>query len=133
MEAAIIAVLLADSGVAALVGTRVQPVSRPQSDTFPAVTVTRISGGPEYADDGEVGLEDGRIQIDCHGLTYTDAKGLAVAVRNCLSALIDTTSAGVFIIYVTLDNERDFRESGSNAAEYSFRTAIDFMVWIGEQ
>jgi hypothetical protein len=32
-----------------------------------------------------------------------------------------------------LDDERDLRETGSNAAEYSFRTSLDFSVWTQKQ
>ena len=34
-----------------------------------------------------------------------------------------------FLDRVFTDAERDLREPGSNAAEYPFRTSIDFIVW----
>jgi hypothetical protein len=74
MEEAIIAKLLADSGVAGLTGARVFPGSRPQGSALPAAVLNRISGGPLYADDGEVGLVQARIQIDCWAATYSAAK-----------------------------------------------------------
>jgi hypothetical protein len=128
MEEAIIAKLLADSGVTAIVQARVFPVSRPQGTALPAVTVTRVSGGPEYADDGEAGLEEARIQIDCRADTYQAAKLLARAVTASLSAFQGTVGATTFQD-IELDIERDLRESGTNAADYPFRISLDFIVW----
>jgi hypothetical protein len=127
MEEAIIARLLADDGVAAIVGTGVYPGSRPQNSPLPAAVLNRISGGPLYADDGEVGLQQGRIQVDCWAETYTGAKLLARAVTASLSAFDGTVGTTVFE-FIELENERDLREGGSDAAAYPFRTALDFVV-----
>ena len=127
MEEAIIMRLLADSGVADIAATRVFPGSRPQGSALPALVLNRISGGPLYADDGEVGLEQGRIQIDCWAATYTEAKLLARAVTASLSAFEGTVGATTFQ-FIELDIERDVREGGGNSADYPFRTALDFLV-----
>lgn len=127
-EAAIIS-LLRNSGLA---GGRVYPQSLPQDGArakYPALIVTRISGAPLYADDGEVGLSEPRIQVDCYGNTYTEAKDLADAVRPLLSAF-DGNVNGTVIQFVTLEDERDDREGGANAAEYPFRVIQDYLVWI---
>jgi hypothetical protein len=128
MEEALIAYLLAGAGVVELVEARVFPGSRPQRSALPSIVFARVDGAPLYADEGEVGLEDSRIQIDCWGDTYKSAKLTARAVIARLSAF-DGTVSGVAFQYVMLDAERDFRENGSNAAEYLFRTSLDFIVW----
>jgi hypothetical protein len=128
MEEALIAYLLADSGVAGFVGNRVFPGSLPQKRELPAIVFTRVDGAPLYADDGEVGIEDPRIQIDCYGETYKSAKLTARAVVARLSEF-DGTTGGVKFQFVMLDAERDFRESGSNSAEYLYRTNLDFICW----
>ena len=127
MEEALIARLRADAGVAAIADMRVFPGARPQNSALPAIVVNRISGGPLYADDGEVGLEQGRIQVDCWAETYTGAKLLARAVTASLSAFDGTVGATTFE-FIELENERDLREGGSNSADYPFRTALDFVV-----
>jgi hypothetical protein len=106
---------------------RVFPGSRPQGSALPAAVLNRISGGPLYADDGEVGLEQARIQIDCWAETYTAAKRLARAVTACLSAFEGTVGTTAFE-FIELENERDLREGGSDSASYPFRTALDFIV-----
>lgn len=129
MEEALISLLLTDGTIATLVGTRVWPAARPQGSDLPALVVTRISGAPGYADDGEIGLEPARFQIDSWSLTYGDGKVLSRAVRSALSAF-SGVHAGVNFSYIMLDEERDLRESGSNQADYPFRIAQDYIVHV---
>ena len=88
----------------------------------------RISGAPLYADDGEAGLEQARIQIDCLADTYAGAKLVARGVKAALSGFEGTVGATTFQ-FIELDTERDLREGGGNAADYPFRTSLDFLVW----
>lgn len=90
--------------------------------------MNRISGAPVYTDQGESGLATARVEIDCWGATYTSAKQTARAVIAALSAFVGTAGSYTFQ-YVLLDAERDFSEAGSNAAEYLYRTNLDFIVW----
>ena len=128
MEEAIIARLLADPGVTAIVGTRVHPGSVPQGTALPAIVFNRVDGAPLYSDDGEAGLETERVQIDCWSDSYSEAKRLARAVRASLSAFAGTV-AGVAFQNILLDAERDLRERGSGAESYPFRTSLDFIIW----
>ena len=128
MEEALIAKLLADGGVAALAGTRVFPVARPQGSELPAITLSRVSGKPVYTDQGQSGIAEARAQLDCWGVSYDSAKSLARAVAASLSAFFGTVDAVTFQ-NVLLDLERDSRESGSNAPEYLYRVQLDFIVW----
>lgn len=131
MEEALIARLLADGGVAAIAATRVYPGARPQGSALPALVLNLISGAPVYDDQGEAGLFSARVQIDSWGATYTAAKLLARAVKNCLSGFVGTQGAIAFR-NVLVEVERDLRETGSNEAQYEFRTSIDFIVWFRE-
>ena len=129
IEEAIIGHLLDTMGVSALVSNRVYPLSLPQGRTLPAMTVQRVSGAPLYADDGEAGLVNPRVQVDCWGATYAAAKLSARAAVTALSAYVGDMG-GVEVQYVLLEDERDMpRESGANAAEYVFRVSLDFIVW----
>jgi hypothetical protein len=125
-----IALLLAAAGVSSLAGTRVYPVSLPQGVTYPAATVYQASATPIYDDDGEAGLREERITVDCWGLTYAAAKTLARAVTETLSAYTGTPPGGsVPIAFASLEDERDDREGGGNSATYPFRTSLDFILW----
>ena len=127
MEEALIAKLLADSGVSALVGTHIHPGVRPQAGPLPAIVFNMISANPSYSDDGEDGIEEARIQLDCWGATYSSAKTVARAVKAAVSAFGGTVS-GVRFRYITLGLEHDIQETGANAASYPFRTSLDFIV-----
>jgi hypothetical protein len=124
IEQSIIERLLATSAVTAIVGTRIHPGSVPQGGALPALVLNKISGKPLYADDGEVGLDSGRFQLDSWATTYTGAKELNAAVRSALSAWFDDDSS----LYSELDVERDLREGGSNASEYLFRVSADYLI-----
>lgn len=129
MEEALIAHLLGDSALTAVVGTRIHPVSIPQASLFPAIAVTRIDGAPLYADEGEVGLADPRIHIDCWGATYKDVKLIARKVVSRMNGLGLFLVNGVQFRSAILEVERDFREEGTNAAEYRYRVNLDFVIW----
>lgn len=120
--------LLDTSGVTSLVGYRVYPVRRQQSSPLPDITVTTVSGQPVYTSDGESGLSNGRVQIDCWGATYISAKTVAEAVKQALSAFVGSSGAIEFQS-VLLESESDLSEGGSNSAEYIFRTTLDFNLW----
>ncbi|MFA5387046.1 MAG: DUF3168 domain-containing protein [Candidatus Paceibacterota bacterium] len=125
IEASIISQLIT-SGI---VSDRVYPQSLPQGGVLPAIAAFRVSGAPLYADDGEAGLAADRLQIDCWSNTYTSAKTVATGVKTALSALRDVTIETIMIQYIMIESERDFRESGSSAAEYLYRTSVDIIIW----
>ena len=130
MEEAIGTRLLATAAVTALVGTRVYCGSRPQGATTPDIMINRISGAPVYTCDGESGLAEARLEIDCWGATYGAAKNVARAVIESLSAFFGTVGGTTFQ-HILLDVERDFREGGNmNEPDYLFRTNLDFVVWF---
>lgn len=128
MEAALIDKLLTTPAITALVSTRIYPLKRLQASAYPSLVVTRISGAPLYADDGEVGLQNARVQIDSYAMSYSQAKDLAQVVRSTLSAFSGDHD-GVTFSYIMLDEERDIQESGAGAAEYPMRVAMDYIVW----
>lgn len=129
MEAAIIQLLLNAAGVTALVSTRVYPVDRPQGSNLPVIVVKRIDGAPEYAADGETGLENGRIEVNAYATTYSSTMAIRDAVKAALSGVIDTVVLGVDVKFITVVFESDHRETGTNQSEYLFRRSIDIEVW----
>jgi len=127
VEELVIGRLLATSSVTSIVGTRIFPGVRPQGSVLPSIVFNKISGGPLYDDEGEVGLDQDRVQIDSWSTDYTEAKSLSREVRASLSAYFGTTS-GVESLYCHLDSERDLVETGSNNAEYLHRVSMDFII-----
>lgn len=124
VEQDIINFLLDSSPVAAVVGARVYPMTVQQGVSRPCIVVGKPSGGPLYADEGEIGLSNPQIEIFCQDVSYGAAKSLASVVRGELSAF-----SGGRIHSAFLDDERDEQEAGSNSAEYLYTVTQTYRVW----
>lgn len=126
MEELLLTQLLGSTGLTTLVGDRIAWGSREQAAPLPAVTLNKISGGPLYSDEGEVGLDDVRVQVDCWAGTVTAATAISRAVRAAISGYRDD-----FFRYITLDAVRDMREGGANQTDYEYRVSMDFIILSG--
>jgi hypothetical protein len=124
MEQAFRAILLASSGVTALApAARINWGSIPQGAGYPAVVLNVIDDASGLTLAASDGLSQGRVQVDCYGLTYTAAKSLALAVRAALHAY----RGGNFRL-IEHAGTRDTREGGTNEAERPFRVSLDFLT-----
>tara|TARA_R110000868_G_scaffold291244_2_gene551690 strand:+ start:305 stop:700 length:396 start_codon:yes stop_codon:yes gene_type:complete len=131
MEEAFIGILLADSGLSALVSTRMSWGKRPQNQSdLPAVVLYRITGMRDYNLDGASGLVDSTVQCDCYAETYSSAKATARALMTAINAY-DQTSSGVAFQRISIDSERDTNETESNG-RYLFRCSVDLSIWHDE-
>jgi len=78
----LVAFVLADAAIAALIGTRIYPGGLlPQNPALPAITYRLISGNWIQTATGAAGLAGPRIQIDCWAKTYAGADALFELVR----------------------------------------------------
>lgn len=123
MEEAFRARLLATSAVTTLCGQRIDWGSNAQGAGYPRVCLWGISDAGGHTLSGPDGVSFARVQVDCYGLAYGQAKTLARAVRASLDGHSDQTFQGVF-----LAGSRDFREPGTNEAERPFRVSLDFIL-----
>lgn len=123
--------ILAGSGVAALVGDRVNWAELPAARPRPLIALWNITRPGDYTMDGPSGLEQAFIQIDCWADTYLEASTLADTVKAALEALNDTVGStqiqGVFFT-----GRRDGRDpmAGAPAQRYS-RVSLDCGAWFG--
>ena len=124
IEAAVFSVISGDAGVAALVGTRIEPIRLPQGATLPAVTYQRISEVRQGTFAPAQKMPGVLFQVDCWGATYSDSKGVAVAVRKALDEF-KGPSAGETITASLLENEIDQYEPDVKI----YRTMLEFRVW----
>jgi len=79
-----------DSGVSALVGTRIYPLMAPQSVVSPYIVYQVINDNSKQCIGGSVYQNDTRFQIDCWSTKYSEVKAIKEAV---LSALIGFKSS----------------------------------------
>ena len=124
MEEELRALLLATAGVTAICGQRIEWGAPTQGTDLPAI-VLNVASGFEGIHMNGAGPFEGRVQVDCYGLTFGSAKTLSRAV---VAALNFYRGGGFQIISHT--STRDSREGGSNEAERPYRTSLDFnMTW----
>jgi len=106
---AIVAHLVADLNVTALVGTRIYPKLLPQAPAYPSIVLHLISGGTDHTHDGPDGIAEIRYQIDCLGTTLQSATAAAEAVRAALDGYqgMMAGSGGVLVDSAFLVDSRD--------------------------
>ena len=126
-EAAVRAILIADTDITALVVERVNPAKLPQSPTLPAIVLTKISGPRLHDLSGPSGKAYPRIQADCWAETYAGVKTLATLVRQCLDGYSGAGS-GLYIGDISIDGETDIYEPGVE----DYRVVQDYIVWHDE-
>lgn len=132
MEEAFTNYLLVSSGLTDLVGPRITWATRPQASSLPALVLHKISGAPEYSDEGEAGLFSARIQIDCWGGTYAAAKGVAREVMARLSGDgAAFTQEGIEFQAVFNEDGQDSFERGAGGEDL-YRHRLDFIIWYKE-
>jgi hypothetical protein len=131
VEVALASYLEAHALVSPLVGSRVYPEVLPQRPTYPAIVYQRVTTARVRSFDGPSGLARPRIQLDCYGSTYAQAKAVAAAVRLALDH--KTFDAGlVHVQGAFLEDERDVRESEGRDVDDERRVSMDFFVWHEE-
>lgn len=89
---AIYGVLSGNGAVAALVGTRIYPVTRDQDEGLPAVTYQIIGGESTQRHEGPSNHSKTRVQFDSWADTATASRNLADAVRQALDRYKGTSN-----------------------------------------
>lgn len=118
--------LLAAAPVAAIVGTRVDWMTRPQKSALPAVTLQTASDArPEHLK-GPDGARSTRVQIDCWAATYSAALTLARAIIAALQE--PATISGKKFGNARVDSQRDLGETVSDGS-FVHRQSMDLIIW----
>lgn len=116
--------LLGGSGVTAIVGARVEPLTAPQAGTLPDIIVNQSTSQDEMLLEGQGQYPNARIRTECRARTRTAVIALGDAViarlRNLRGAF-----AGVEVTSF-LQTETDMTD---NAEDFStYRRVIDWYV-----
>lgn len=77
--------LLANTALAALIGTRLSEGHKPQGSAYPCVTFRRASTGTDYSHSGRSSLGYCRIMFHCWAKSPVDARNVAAAIVAALS------------------------------------------------
>lgn len=127
-EVGLRALLLADSGISAIVGSRIYPVILEEGATFPALVYQRISGPRVQSLDGASGLAVLRIAISCYTTLFATARDLAAKIRVLLNGYRGTLSEGTVVGGTLLLDERDVFFEPVRL----YRTDLDFQFFVEE-
>jgi hypothetical protein len=130
---AVIARLLADTTLTAIVGTRVTPVRRPQRGPLPALVVTITSAPRGQNLLGPDGTVKAQVMFEAFALTQATASKIINAVRLDFNGFTGLLSAQVSIMETHLDDESDSyvaANDGSDAGTYVL--SLDFTIRFRE-
>lgn len=106
IEADLRALLVADTTVSGMVGTRIYLARLPQDPTYPAITFSKVSGPRVHTLAGRGGRARPRLSVHCWAESDVGAKALANAVRAVLDGFNGTTNSGRRTTFL-IDNEFD--------------------------
>ncbi len=130
MEEALLALLLADTALAGLVGDRIEWEELAKGTAMPAVVLNQISGARSYTFRGRIGLVSYLIQVDCWGATAKSSRDVSQAFRSFTDAFMATPEAaragvlrGLF-----LEEQRSSKDPGVNGTGTFYRTLHEVRV-----
>ncbi len=130
MEEKLIALLLANSSLSALVSDRIYWSKMEPSSLLPRINMTVVSDVADYNMDSASGLRVARVQIDCYGETYASARAVSRAVEAAIGGYKGTSGAvkfdGIFMV-----EQRDVIEEDNTPSDL-FGVSVDYQIWHKE-
>ena len=128
MEEALTARLITAPSLAALVGSRINWGERPKKEPLSAITMLIVSPGRNYVHAGADATGSPRVQFDCYGATFAQAKAVARVVRDILEAPAEQD--GIAFSKSILDAERGPLIEDVGGGLKVHRVSMDFFVWF---
>jgi hypothetical protein len=113
--------------VTALVADRVYAGQLPEisaQSLLPAIVYKEIHGDGEFSMDGPDQLQYSRMQFDCYGKVYGDAKRVARTLRQEFESFTGALNDGTVIEHMQRESEVDIFEY----APFVYCTAVDFKI-----
>jgi hypothetical protein len=112
-----------DPGINALIGTRLYPLTLPETPTFPAATYFQVSRPHEHTHDG-MELTWPKYQFDFYGSTYLECYAVRKAFQNAIGRWKTAYGQPAFDEDVTDVAEPDLPPIGQR-----FRERMDVTFW----
>lgn len=131
MEEALVAQLLANAGVAALVANRITWDLRDENGALPAIVLQLVDAPPDYTLKRRTGFIAALIQADCWAGNGKAAKDVADALVAALDGLGDPFTQPGLVGRRRRDAFRtEAPQTGGSAKLH--RTSLDVRVWFSE-
>jgi hypothetical protein len=102
------------------------PMQLPEASTLPAIVYSVLSSYRVTSMQGTNRTEKRRLQVDCYGHHYEDAKLLMQPIKDCLLSFRGPLADGTYMQGAFLIGELDAFED----APFLYRGVLDFDVWI---
>jgi hypothetical protein len=118
--------LVNNATVAGIVGTRVYQTRLPQSASYPAVMIQKVSDTPYSTDSGN-NMFNARMQVNSYHTDHASAHALAVAVMTAIDFIQQEYINGVNVVQISFLNETDLSEDFAGF-EGLFHVAQDYFV-----
>ena len=130
IEEALVAHLLAQPGLTALIGNRLYPDLLEDDTSLPAVVYLSVSDTKDHTLAGQLDLESPVIQFTAYATTKAGAKAVAAQLKTALSDYHGTLS-GVPVQYIKLLNELSSSSTTADGMVRVFTTDLEFEVNFG--
>lgn len=132
IEQAIVAKLLADATLAALVGTRVYPGLAPQGAAAPYLVYQQADRQKVHTLGGVVSLNNYRMRFDAFGSSYANAKATAAALASALDGFSGLVGSGAIKVQgAFLESEEDDLDEPVHGGETGvYSVGADVSIWF---
>ena len=128
MEEALVALLLADVPLAALVGDRINWNVYPQGKVNPAIRLSLVAGGRFYTANRADGLVSSVVQMDARASTGAGALAVKRRLVELLSGKAVTQDGIAFTAFFLRAERGSAGEAGQGGPLYHVES-LDFDVW----
>lgn len=131
-ELAVKTLLTDDANVSGLIGSKVYVQIASQRAKAPYIILRRVSAPHEHTMTAAAGTARARLQLECYGSTYDQAKLLADYVRGALDGYagnVVTASGTLSGVSIMLDDDGDgFENPASGKGRGTHRVMSDYFV-----
>ncbi len=127
IEEALVAHLLAQPGLTALIGNRLYPDLLEDDTSLPAVVYLNVSDTKDHTLAGQLDLESPVIQFTAYAETKAQAKAVSRQIKAALQDFAGTLS-GVPVQFIKLLNELSSSSTTADGMVRVFTTDLEFEV-----
>ncbi len=128
-KSAIYSIVSIDSGVSAIVGTKIYPDAAPSSATCPYVVYSIVSTNQIHTISTTTTTTKFRIQFSCFAFDSATNSALVEAIKTVLD--VHRFSGEGFSFIAFEDESIDLTQSPQDGSEqFTYQTNVDYMIWF---
>jgi hypothetical protein len=130
LRQAVVALLEADPGLAAIVGARIRPGTIAQGDPLPALYYLVITNPRGHHLRGGDGTAEARMQFDCCSEDLAESLDIKLALERLLDGISQQDISGLRILWAAQIDEHDLHETpdAAGSGETLYRTVVEYRI-----